>query len=73
LISRAVIDHAVGILMAQQRCDEDTAFDILRRASQNRNIKLRELATEIVATVSGNAPERDTFQPPAAPDRFPPG
>jgi len=48
--------------MAQQRCDEDTAFNILRRTSQNRNVKLRDLAAEIVTGVGGNVPERDTFQ-----------
>ena len=62
LTSRAVIDRATGILMAQQRCDEDTAFNILRRTSQNRNVKLRDLAAEIVTGVGGNVPERDTFQ-----------
>ncbi|MDQ4010143.1 MAG: GAF and ANTAR domain-containing protein [Actinomycetota bacterium] len=62
LTSRSVIDQAVGIIMAQQRCDSATAFDILRRASQNRNLKLRELAAEIVTTVSGKPPEPGTFQ-----------
>ncbi len=46
--SRAVIEQAKGMLMRQQRCDADTAFGILRRASQNRNQKLREIAAEIV-------------------------
>jgi GAF domain-containing protein len=52
LQSRAVIDHAIGIIMAESRCDADQAFAILNRASNNRNIKLRELATEIVMQVS---------------------
>jgi GAF domain-containing protein len=63
LTSRAVIDRAIGILMAQQRCDAETAFDLLQRASQNRNLKLRELAAEIVTAVSGTPPEPGTFQP----------
>jgi transcriptional regulator with GAF, ATPase, and Fis domain len=63
LTSRAVIDRAIGILMAQQRCDAETAFDLLQRASQNRNLKLRELAAEIVTAVSGKSPEPGTFQP----------
>ena len=62
LTSRSVIDQAVGIIMAQQRCDAATAFDILGRAAQNRNRKLRELANEIVTTVSGKPPEPGTFQ-----------
>lgn len=64
LTSRAVIDRAIGIMMAQQRCDASAAFDILRRASQNRNVKLRELAAEIVTAVSGKSPEPGAFQPP---------
>jgi hypothetical protein len=63
LASRAVIDQATGIIMAQQRCSAAAAFDILRRASQNRNVKLRDLATEIVSTVGGEPPEPGTFQP----------
>lgn len=63
LTSRAVIDWAIGILMAEQRCDAGAAFDVLRRASQNRNVKLRELAAEIVTTVGGKPPEPGTFQP----------
>jgi AmiR/NasT family two-component response regulator len=62
LTSRSVIDQAMGIIMAQQRCDAATAADILGRAAQNRNRKLRELADEIVTTVSGKPPEPGTFQ-----------
>jgi GAF domain-containing protein len=46
--SRAVIEQAKGILMATQRCSADDAFNILVRASQNRNRKLRAIAAEIV-------------------------
>ena len=53
LDSRAVIDQAIGILMAQQRCGADEAFALLRRTSQNRNIKLRVLCQDIVAGVAG--------------------
>jgi transcriptional regulator with GAF, ATPase, and Fis domain len=46
--SRAVIEQAKGILMAVQRCSADAAFNILVRASQNQNRKLRAIAMEIV-------------------------
>jgi GAF domain-containing protein len=62
LTSRAVIDQATGIIMAQQRCGAAAAFAILRRASQNRNVKLRQLAAEIVSQVSGKPPEPGSFQ-----------
>lgn len=55
LTSREVIDQAKGMLMAQQGCDADGAFSLLRQASQNRNVKLRDLAAEIV---SGQAQQR---------------
>jgi transcriptional regulator with GAF, ATPase, and Fis domain len=56
LQSRTVIDHAIGIIMAESRCDADQAFAMLSRASNNRNIKLRDLAAEIVMRVSGRPP-----------------
>jgi GAF domain-containing protein len=48
LTSRAVIDQAKGILMAQRGVGADEAFDILRTASQGQNRKLRDLAQELV-------------------------
>jgi hypothetical protein len=53
LQSRAVIDRAIGILMAESRCTPEEAFATLSRASNNRNVKLRELAAEIVQRVAG--------------------
>lgn len=46
--SRAVIEQAKGMLMGAQRCTADEAFQILVRASQRENRKLREVAEEIV-------------------------
>jgi GAF domain-containing protein len=46
--SRAVIEQAKGILMGVQRCTADEAFQILVRASQRENRKLREIAEELV-------------------------
>jgi GAF domain-containing protein len=54
--SRAVIDQAIGIVMGQNRCDANAAFNVLRRASQNRNIKLRQVAADLVEAVSGHPP-----------------
>lgn len=56
LTSRTVIDQTIGIIMGQNRCDADTAFGVLRSASQNRNVKLRDVAAEIITTVSNQAP-----------------
>jgi len=46
--TRAVIEQAKGVLMAQRRVDAEAAFEILRDASQRYNRKLREIATGIV-------------------------
>lgn len=56
LASRTVIDQAIGILMAQQGCDADAAFDLLRRYSQGNNRRLREVAEDLITRVSGLPP-----------------
>lgn len=46
--SRDVIGRAKGILMAQSGADDEEAFTILRAASQRLNVKLREVAQQVV-------------------------
>ncbi len=46
--SRDLIGQAKGILMARQSISADEAFDILRRASQRANRKLRDIAADLV-------------------------
>jgi GAF domain-containing protein len=48
MMSRAVIEQAKGILIAQQGVDGDEAFQMLSRASQTSNRKLRDIAQAIV-------------------------
>ena len=48
--SRAVIEQAKGVLMAQQGVDAEQAFEILRMASQRANRKLRDVAAGVVAS-----------------------
>ena len=60
LASRAVIDQALGIIMGQNRCTADKAFEVLRTASQNRNVKLRVIAAEMITAVSGQPPRHRT-------------
>ena len=47
--SRDVIGQAKGILMARRGIDSDEAFDILRRTSQDLNVKLIELAETLAS------------------------
>jgi GAF domain-containing protein len=51
--ARAVIEQAKGILMGAERCSADEAFQILVRASQRENRKLRDIAANIVARTAG--------------------
>ncbi len=41
---------AIGILMALRRIGEEEAFDLLRRASSDRNVKLRLVAEDVIRT-----------------------
>ena len=50
MASRAVIEQAKGILMERRKLTEDQAFTELTRASQNTNIKLRDVADQLVHT-----------------------
>ncbi|MGQ4381061.1 GAF and ANTAR domain-containing protein [Streptomyces sp. SAS_267] len=54
--SRAVIDQAMGVVMAQRRCTTDVAFGSLRSASQHRNVKQRDPCTEMITSLTGQPP-----------------
>src|SRR5262252_8497614 len=55
LASMPVIEQAKGIIMAQCGWPEDQAIDALRRASQRHNIKVRDLAAQVVAQTARRA------------------
>lgn len=55
--SRTSIDLAVGIIMGQNRCSQHEAFTILRAASGRSNMKLRNLAGQIVASMGEPSPQ----------------
>ncbi|MFJ8142741.1 GAF and ANTAR domain-containing protein [Streptomyces sp. NPDC096013] len=63
LKSRTVIDQAMGVLMGQQRCTAEEAFQILRTASQHRNTKLRDLCAELITGITGRRPSDDELRP----------
>ncbi|WP_152916248.1 ANTAR domain-containing protein [Arthrobacter sp. RIT-PI-e] len=46
--SRAVIDQAKGIIMAQQRCSSDEAFARLTRLSNDTNVRIRDVASALI-------------------------
>jgi GAF domain-containing protein len=62
LKSRTAINLACGVIMAQNRCGQHEAFDILRHASSTRNQKLHDLAEEIISNVSGTSEVTTHFE-----------
>lgn len=48
--SRTTIDLAAGVIMSQNRCSQDEAIRILRAASTARNMKLRDLARNVLTS-----------------------
>ncbi|WP_377639159.1 GAF and ANTAR domain-containing protein [Oryzobacter terrae] len=60
MASRAIIEQAKGVIMAMRGVPEHEAFEVLRKTSQDRNVKVRVLAQQIVTGVS-------TPEPPTVP------
>lgn len=57
LSTRGVIEQAKGILIAEQGCSADEAFQLLVGVSQRSHRKLREVATELVEQARRRAVE----------------
>nr|WP_296067516.1 GAF and ANTAR domain-containing protein [uncultured Actinoplanes sp.] len=49
MASRAVIEQAKGIIMAERRCTPEEAFALLTKISQDTNRKVRDIAAALVA------------------------
>jgi GAF domain-containing protein len=75
--SRAAIEQAKGVLMGAQRCGPDEAFELLIRASQRENVKLRDIARRIVDSAPHRSddgdgdghPDVDRLDRPVGPER----
>ncbi len=50
LSGRTVIGQATGIVMERFDLDADRAFSVLSRMSQQKNVKIRDLAEQVVTT-----------------------
>jgi GAF domain-containing protein len=61
--SRDIIGQAKGILMTREECTAEEAFDMLRRASQRLNQKLRDVAEQIVESAQKHQSPRRTTSP----------
>jgi GAF domain-containing protein len=60
LRSRHSIGLAQGILMERYGLSSDAAFDVLRRYSRDSNVKLRDVAANVVDTFDRSRAERAT-------------
>jgi GAF domain-containing protein len=52
--TRAVIEQAKGILVAQQHCTPEQAFELLTRLSQTTHRKLRDCAANLVTSTAND-------------------
>lgn len=52
LTHRKTIGQAIGIVMERYQIDEDRSLQFLMRASSTSNIKLRDVAAEVVSTTN---------------------
>ncbi|WP_094288223.1 ANTAR domain-containing protein [Mycobacterium lehmannii] len=69
LQSRGAIEQAKGALMGLVGCDAEQAWSMLRRASQEFNVKLRELAVALLEHVSGRPAQQPGVAEPIAPQQ----
>ncbi|WEV78429.1 GAF and ANTAR domain-containing protein [Janibacter cremeus] len=54
IATRKAIGQAIGLVMERYRIDEDRAFQFLVRVSTTSNIKVRDLAEELIDTANEN-------------------
>jgi hypothetical protein len=66
VVTRAVIDQALGVLMHARRISSPQAMQMLRQASQLTNRKVSEIAADVIQTLTGHPPEPPR---PLAPSR----
>jgi ANTAR domain len=69
LQSRGAIEQAKGAIMGALGCDADYAWGVLRQASQESNVKVRELAIALLEHISGAPAEQPAFGSPIVPDQ----
>lgn len=53
--SRTIIDLAAGAIMAENRCSQDQAMAIMKTASSSRNMKLRDVASTVLSSITKEA------------------
>ncbi len=56
LASRTAINTACGVIMGQNQCSYEAAFQILSLASSQRNLTLRDVAEGVLSNLPGGVP-----------------
>lgn len=69
LQSRGAIEQAKGVIMGCLGCTADHAWDVLQRASQDFNVKVRVFAVAFLEHISGAPAEQPAFGTPIVPDQ----
>jgi hypothetical protein len=67
---RAVIEQVKGVLMCVYCIDADAAFEMLRRRSQETNVKLRNLAAQLMTDFCSEMSEGGSGLSRSAVDRI---
>jgi hypothetical protein len=62
LASRTAINTACGVIMGQNQCSYEAAFQMLALASSQRNITIRDVAEGILSTLPGGVPPTHFLQ-----------
>ncbi|HEY7050827.1 MAG TPA: ANTAR domain-containing protein [Mycobacterium sp.] len=69
LQSRGAIEQSKGAIMGSLGCDADHAWEVLQRASQDFNVKVRALAVALLEHISNAPAEQPGFGAPIVPDQ----
>ncbi|QHK20195.1 ANTAR domain-containing protein [Pseudarthrobacter psychrotolerans] len=56
IASRTAINTACGVLMGQNKCSYEAAFQMLRLASSHGNLTIRDVAEGMLSTLPGGVP-----------------
>lgn len=62
MASRTAINTACGVIMGQNQCSYEAAFQMLALASSQRNLTIRDVAEGILGTLPGGVPPTDFQQ-----------
>jgi response regulator NasT len=59
LADRKIIDRAKGLIMEQRKCTENEAYSLMRTSAMNQNMRLGQLAQNILAAANLLEPQKN--------------